>query len=208
MYAELLQENMSDAQEKARGHLDVIVSESRRLSRMIGNVLTFSRQQKQGLSLRYTRGIPDDVIRAVIENFRPAFESHGILAEFAAGAGEEVGFDRDALEQILGNLFSNVEKYAADGKSVKVVSEVRDGRIVVTVSDRGTGIAEAQREKIFAPFYRVSNKLTDGITGTGIGLTIARELARMHGGDLRLLESDTGATFEVTLKIQDGGHAA
>ena len=70
---------------------------------------------------------------------------------------------------------------------------------VVAVSDRGPGIPRRQRESIFDPFHRISNRLTDGVSGTGIGLTIARDLARLHGGELEALAPDKGAAFRLTL---------
>ena len=73
----------------------------------------------------------------------------------------------------------------------------------LTFRDNGPGIAKRDRERVFDAFFRVSNKLTDGVAGTGIGLAIARDLARLHGGDLRLLESDRGAAFELTLAVEE-----
>jgi signal transduction histidine kinase len=81
------------------------------------------------------------------------------------------------------------------------------GRTEVTIMDKGPGIADEHRERIFAPFYRVSDKLADGVTGTGIGLTIARELARLHEGDLVLVSGDGGATFCLSLNASNGGGA-
>ena len=68
------------------------------------------------------------------------------------------------------------------------------------MADQGPGIPPELAEKIFEPFYRVSNALTDGVAGTGIGLTIARELARLHGGDLELTPSPRGARFVLRLR--------
>ena len=79
-------------------------------------------------------------------------------------------------------------------------SHFDNDQTTIVVSDNGPGIAPKQREKIFQPFYRISNKLTDGVSGTGIGLAIARDLARLHGGDLVLIPGKTGATFKITLR--------
>ena len=76
-----------------------------------------------------------------------------------------------------------------------VTSRQETGRTRITVSDRGPGIPPAEVERIFRPFYRISNRLTDGIAGTGIGLAIARDLARLHGGDLVLETTEAGAFF-------------
>jgi signal transduction histidine kinase len=191
MYAELLQDSLPEQNR----HIGVIVSESQRLSRLIANVLRFAKPR----TLHKTSGQVDAVIRSVIEDFTPALTAKGVAVNFAANSPAPVSFDADALQQIIGNLFSNVEKYAAAGQRLDVTSQQTDGVTLVTVADRGPGIPADQRENIFKPFHRLSNKLTDGVTGTGIGLTIARDLARQHGGDLTLLPTETGATFQLRL---------
>jgi signal transduction histidine kinase len=204
MYAELLENRIDEETDpKAREHLDVIVRESRRLSRLITNILTFGRKQRNGIVLRKNPGNPGEVVKKTVEQFRPSLEEEGIevVLDFEDGFFEsEMELDADALQQILGNLINNVEKYAAEGKWMKIRC-FREGSFrVITVSDRGPGIPKSKRKKIFEPFYRISNRLTDGVSGTGIGLDIARELARLHGGDLVLVHSDRGSCFRVSIR--------
>ena len=199
MYAELLEDEVGD--DAPRRHLGVIVSESQRLSRLITNILTFSRHERRELELRRRTGVVDDAVTALLEQFRPSLEAHAIELTFAPGAGRPVVFDADAVQQIVANLLSNVEKYAASGGRVDVATEQAGEEVTITVRDHGPGVAERERERIFEPFYRPSNALTDGVTGTGIGLAIARDLARLHGGELALATADdsVGACFRLTL---------
>jgi signal transduction histidine kinase len=198
MYAELLEDSVPEGG-RAAHHLDVIVSESQRLSRLIGNVLTFARTQNGRLTLHPADGIIDQCVRSVLDNFSAAFEAKGIKVDFNAGADRPVEFDRDAVEQILGNLFSNVEKYAASGGWMEVTSNQQGTTTSIAVTDRGPGIPRGQEAQIFAPFHRLSNRLSDGVTGTGIGLSIARDLARKHGGDLKVVPTEVGACFRLEL---------
>ncbi|MGD0091591.1 MAG: HAMP domain-containing sensor histidine kinase [Planctomycetota bacterium] len=202
MYAELLDGQLPPGEEQGRErqYLSVIVAESQRLSRLITNVLTFARKQRQALTLHRAPHSVDAVIDATLEQFRPALEAKGVEVHVQKSAPATVLLDSDAVGQILGNLFSNVEKYGASGKLLEVASSQAGGLTTITVSDRGPGIPSGQREKIFQPFYRISNKLSDGVTGAGIGLTIARDLARLHGGDVQLDRADAGARFCVTLQ--------
>jgi signal transduction histidine kinase len=203
MYADLLESDLErmpdDETTQPKSRLKVIAEESQRLSRLIGNVLTMARQQRKALTLKPEPAIVDDVIRDVLRQFEPALSRGKVEATFDAASGESVSVDVDVLEQILVNLFSNVEKYAASGGALRVASSQTDTTTTITVSDAGPGIPPRQRDAIFRPFYRSSDRLVDA-AGTGIGLSIARELAQLHGGDLRLLTSDAGACFEVTLK--------
>ncbi len=204
MYAELLEDELGGEGEGARQHLGVIVSESQRLSRMILNILTFNRGERRELKLRRRTGVVDEAVAALLEQFRPSLENHGIVLGFEPGAGRPVSLDADAVQQIMANLLSNVEKYAAAGKRVDVATEQTGDEVTVTVCDRGPGVDESERERIFEPFYRPSNALCDGVTGTGIGLAIARDLAALHGGDLELVAAQNkvpqnGACFRLTL---------
>lgn len=206
MYAELMQgqlDVLEDGSLEQNENLGVIVTESQRLSRMINNVLTFAKGQRGQLKPNVRTEIPDEVVEATLDHFRPAMEAKKIQVSFDGGARKAVAFDPDYLEQILGNLMSNVEKYVPEGGSAKIVSEQHRDRFAVVVTDDGPGIPVAQRDTVFEPFTRLSNRLTDGITGTGIGLTISRELARNHGGELVMEQGEKGATFRVTVPINE-----
>jgi signal transduction histidine kinase len=202
LYAELLAEQFEKDEvvdaANARQRLSVIVSESGRLSRLIGNVLLFAQQQRRPVELNLRPGRIDDTIQTVIQQFQPTFEAQGVLTTFDAGARALVSFDADAVEQILVNLFNNVEKYAAGGRRLAVSSRQVGERTTILVSDAGPGIPPAETDRIFQPFYRINNRL-EGPAGAGIGLSIARGLARLHKGDLRLVDSAAGAAFEVDL---------
>lgn len=199
MYAELLEDLLGETDEQSRSHLGVIVSESQRLSRLIGNVLSFSRGRRNTLNLHASPGVVDDTLRSTVQHFEPALEKQGIRVVLEGNAPAEMNFDRDALEQILGNLLNNVEKYAKGADRVELTSEQTERGVAIVVHDDGPGVAIRERIRIFEPFHRVSNKLTDGVAGTGIGLSIARDLARLHGGDLTLEDSTHGACFKLTL---------
>ncbi|MBI1310389.1 hypothetical protein GC176_03710 [bacterium] len=203
MYAELLERDLDtlDAETalRSRQRLEVILGEGQRLSRLIGNVLTFARQQRRTLEPRPVEVVVDDVLNRTLERFRPSLEELQIEVSTELSAAAPVRIDADFLEQIVGNLISNVEKYAANGKSLRISSRLDDGRIIADVADTGPGIPKADRDRVFAPFVRGSNDIR-AAAGTGIGLSIARELARLHGGDVTLLDSVTGCVFRVVLR--------
>jgi signal transduction histidine kinase len=196
MYAEMLEQQIEDAEQPKR-YLQVITDESNRLSRLISNVLNFSRAPR----VHKREIIPDDVIKQSIEHFAPSFESRNIVLETRLNSAAKINTDPDILEQILNNLLSNVEKYAADGKRLGLSSEIKDKSFHLRVRDYGNGISRAERKHIFKPFYRINDKLTEGVSGTGIGLTIARQQAEYLGGTLVLIDVEPGACFELTLPI-------
>ncbi len=203
MYAELM-DGKVDSNSDIHRHLNVITTESQRLSRLIENVLSFSRSQRKALKIHKQPGVVDALIESVLTAFIPVMNSRDMEIQFDGAANQSVYIDPEILEQILTNLLSNCEKYAADGKRVDISSQLEDKFCLIRVRDYGSGIDSADHERVFDAFYRVSSNLTDGVTGTGIGLGIARELARLHGGDLVIEGCDDnrpGTCFLLTLNI-------
>jgi signal transduction histidine kinase len=213
MYAELLEEHLDGGDRTARRHLGVVVGESQRLGRLINNILTFSRTERGRLTLHPTPGIVDDIVRDIVEQFRPALTERGVTIAFDAGAPARVLVDADALSQIVGNLLSNAEKYAPGSPlrvSTSTTAQAGAARSATTtttiaVKDGGPGIGRADAERVFRPFVRLGAEVHEAAPGTGIGLGIARDLARLHGGDLRLRvdAGSSGACFEITLLTQE-----
>ncbi len=206
MYAELLEDAIGDAGEdddqtrRAR----VIVAESQRLGRLIENVLAFARHQRGVLKVTPARVDVDEAVREAVATFEPALGARGIEVKLAVGDPPPARASADAVDQIVANLLSNVERYAASGGEVVVSTRAADGRVIVSVADRGPGVPARDRDAIFEPFHRAGDSLT-AANGTGIGLAIARELARAAGGDLVLAEAEHGACFELTLPLTTAG---
>lgn len=205
MYTELLKgrldaEDLLVPGEPMTRHMDVLERETDRLSRMIKNVLSFARGHEDKLKISRRDAVPDEVVRAMLTTFAPTLAQSGLKVETDLQASGRMPLDADFVEQVLANLVSNVEKYGKSGGVVRVSTrmDVAAQRLTLTVADEGPGIPSEFREKIFEPFWRMSDKTTDAATGTGIGLDIARRLARLHGGDLVLVPTPRGATFEAT----------
>ena len=199
MYAELLEESISEEDQRLSGFANIISEESRRLTRLIANILTFSRKQRNKLILKPEMHNPDEIIRKVVGNHKPSLKQLDITPTLKLNANIEFELDQDKFEQIIGNLINNVEKYAPGGKTIEIASRTINGKLEVTVADNGPGIPNSYREKVFQPFYRISDKASDGTAGTGIGLSIARDLARLHEGDLTIVDSPNGAKFRLLI---------
>jgi len=200
MYAELLEDSVEEDDDQAR-RARVIVAESQRLGRLIDNVLAFARHQRGTLATRPERVDVDRVVREAVAKFEPALGARAIEVKFELGDPPPVRAGADTVDQIVANLLSNVEKYAAAGGEVKVTTRAVNGHVIVSVADHGPGVPRGERDAIFEPFHRASDSLTEGASGTGIGLAIARELARAVGGELSLAETEHGACFELTLPV-------
>ncbi|MCB1715402.1 MAG: HAMP domain-containing histidine kinase [Candidatus Competibacteraceae bacterium] len=204
MYAELLEDRLDTVLENEphtggvgtpQRYLAVIVSESQRLSRLINNVLSFAGWQKNRLALRPRPAVVDEVIGTAVETFRPLLAAKQIGLDLHLQAPQPISLDPDVLEQILNNLLGNVEKYVAAGDQVTLASWQHGEQSFIRLQDDGPGIPARERQRIFEPFYRLGSALTEGVSGAGLGLTISRELARLHGGDLELEPTSTGACF-------------
>ena len=184
---------------EARRRLGLVMEEIERLSRLVANVLTFSRRERDTLELKIARCVPGEIIHRTLEGFRPALERRGIEIETQISASEHVLLDSDALSQITGNLISNVEKYAATGRWLRLECKLESAILTLEIADRGPGIPAAARERIFTPFERVLEGTNEGASGTGLGLAIGRDLAVRLGGTLEVLSRPAGAAFRLCI---------
>ncbi len=210
LFVELLQgKRQPDARKRAR-YLSLMASETERLTRLINNVLDFSASERGGK--RYAMRVIDAAraTREIVESQRTGLESRGFSLSLAGdGVDAYVRADPEALKQVVLNLLSNAEKYSPDRKEIEVEVTRATDLISVHVRDRGIGVAEKDRERIFREFFRVDDSLSSRVRGTGLGLTIARRIARDHGGDISCLpRAGGGSDFVVRLPgagTGDGG---
>jgi len=201
MYAELLQTGRIKDDEKKKKYLEVIVDESQRLTRLVNNVLDFSRLE-QGRKKYHLETINlAELINHFLETQRYRLEKEGLIVRNIIQSKEfPVTADRDALEQVLLNLTDNAVKYASDGKELVFDLAQVEGYWQLRIMDRGCGVAAGHRRKIFEKFHRVDDSLTTRQPGAGLGLAIARKILRDLDGDLFYEDRpDGGSIFVMTL---------
>jgi len=203
MFAEMLREGRQPDEAKRMQYLDIMKAETERLTRIINNVLDFSRMEQD--KKRYTM-MPCDLVAvaaSIVESQRASLENKGFTMNLReTGEHALVHADEEAIKQALVNLLSNAEKYSDASKEIEVSVGREGGKGVIAVSDRGIGIPAGEAEKIFAEFYRVDDALTSRVKGTGLGLTIARRIARDHNGDITYSGREGGgSTFRIVLPL-------
>lgn len=213
MYAEMLENNWLTSKEKTAEYYRNLRQESERLSRLIENVLDFSRLQRGRKRYDFRLGDVNQCISEVVAMMRPYAGQHGFSIETDLADVGQCSFDRDAVAQIVVNLLDNAVKYArsAVDKTICVRTRRDDGYTIIEVEDHGPGVPHRQRTKIFEQFYRGSSETPARdsdtpayqTTGTGLGLALVKRFAEAHHGFVEILSADPGRTvFRVGLAMQ------
>ncbi|NUM76657.1 HAMP domain-containing histidine kinase [candidate division KSB1 bacterium] len=191
---------------RAENYLGIIRRECSRLGRLIENVLDFSKIERGVKQYSFEYEDPAAVVRMAVDSFRPHAEEQGFtLALDIAEPLPELRLDADAISQVILNLLSNAVKYSDAVKDIRVRAYQKNTNVVIEVSDRGIGIAAAELSKVFDDFYRADQRLNSQKQGgMGLGLTLARQIVRAHGGEISVRsEVGQGSTFTFTLPIPE-----
>ncbi len=203
MYAEMLRDGMVGSEEKQREYAATITTESERLSRLINNVLEFSRLEQGTRDLSLVVGTLDGVTLEAARFLEPHARAAGFEIQLEVEEGlPPVRYDRDAVLQVVFNLVDNALKYARDARDRRVVLRLRrvEGGVRLSVRDNGPGVPPQHLSRIFEAFYRGGDELTRTTKGTGIGLALVRGLAERMGAAVSGRNPEDGG-FEVALRF-------
>ncbi|MBN2163692.1 MAG: hypothetical protein JXR25_07465 [Pontiellaceae bacterium] len=201
MYAELLGEGRVSDIEKRGRYLKTIASESERLSRLVNNVLDFSRLEQNRKQYRISHFDLCEVVSETVASQRIRIGEAGMeLSVVLPNVTAMVKSDRDAVQQVLLNLIDNAVKYAAAGGRLTIELAEASGGFRIAVADAGPGIAKEHRRKIYERFYRIDDSITASSQGSGLGLSLSRRLITDLGGALEYHEAECGgACFVMTV---------
>jgi signal transduction histidine kinase len=199
-FAELLQMGKLRTEEERARSAGIIDQEARRLTYLVENVLNFSRAEKGTNRVSLAPADLDHEVVEALELFAPLARARKMTLASVLDASAIVSLDRDALRQILLNLLDNAVKYGPAGQTITVTSEVNGDRARVSVEDQGPGIPHEERQRVWEPYVRLSREAESSTGGSGIGLSVVRELVNLHGGRTRV-EGAPGGGARVVIEL-------
>lgn len=183
MFAETLEMGRVPDAQRRREYYTVLTRESERLSRLIDNVLDFSRIESGRQRYQIAPGPVEPIVHDVLESFRHPLAQRGFKVDVSVAPDlPDVPLDPEAMKQALANLVDNAMKYSAERRSLTVVARPEDGGVALEVADEGIGIPVSERERIFEKFYRIGRSETQGRRGSGVGLALVKHIVEAHGG--------------------------
>lgn len=205
MYTEMLEKDWVRTEAKRNEYYGIMRQESERLTRLIENVLDFSRIQRGRKQFVLKAGDFNRIVGDVIEMMTPCAQRAGFTIQRDLQYIESFCFDADAVMQIVINLLDNAIKYARDAEDKTIFVRTKtDGKYVqIEVEDRGPGIPRNERTKIFEEFYRIGDESRRETTGTGLGLALVKRFAEAHRGGVAVFAANPcGALFRVGLAVR------
>ena len=199
-HVEALLEGVVEDEEARTSSLDTISLEAQRLERLVDDILDLAKLDTRRFTLRSEEVDMERLIERAYSAFGEEARRRGIDYRRAVTARPVIETDGDRVLQVISNLLSNAFRWTPDGGAVELGLAQVDGAIRVGVSDTGPGIPDADRERIFRPFWSLDH------AGTGLGLAVARELAAALGGSIELESTPGhGSRFELVLPARRVG---
>ena len=201
--AEMLVTDRLPSEERRRKYYHVIASEAARLQRLVETLLNFGRMEAGAAHYQFANVDAASLVRSVVHELEPQAREAGKHIEFNGPDGEvRLRGDVGALTLALRNLLDNAIKYSPDESTVQVHWKQEGNHGLICVVDRGVGIPQSEREAIFRKFVRGRSAIDANIKGTGVGLSMVREIALAHGGEVRLdSETRRGSAFTLVLPL-------
>lgn len=203
MFAETLRLGRSRNLKTQTEYLDTIVNESQRLTRLLNNVLDFSKIEQGKRIYRLEPTSLSEIIQASARAMKYPLSQKGFELNVQAEEGlPDVRVDKDALEQAILNLLNNAMKYSGESREIDLRLQRKDDQALIQVTDRGVGIDPREQKRIFEKFYRVPMPENERIVGTGLGLTLVSHIVKAHGGNIEVESAPgKGSTFSIYLPL-------
>ncbi|PYP57920.1 MAG: hypothetical protein DMD44_08575 [Gemmatimonadetes bacterium] len=207
MFSETLLLGRVRTDEERVRSLEIVDQEARRLTHLVENLLHFSRSERQATRLSPTAAPLAPLVREAVEAFAPLAAARGVAFRTELSDGLVAPVDAEALRQMLVNLLDNAVKYGPADQTITVGLDAGDAKALIRVEDQGPGIPAADRERIWDRFWRLERDRGSAVAGTGIGLSVVRELVALHGGRAWAEEGGGGAGARFVLELPLAGQA-
>ncbi len=206
MFGEMLLTGRVPSEDKKKQYLQIIVSESERLTALIENVLDFAKVERGKAAYDFAPGQVEEVVARAVEVFRYRAEREGMEVGLRVEEGlPATSIDGRAIELAVINLLDNAFKYAKDGGRIDVAVACSARFVRVSVSDRGPGIEPDDRARIFERFVRGRTSGETRVRGSGIGLSLVKHIAESHGGTIEvkspISDEGRGCAFELSIPV-------
>jgi signal transduction histidine kinase len=205
LFAETLVMGRAEGEQQSSEYLRTIVNESERLSRLVDNVLDFSRIEQGNKIYRMSPTCLTDVVRSAARTMQYPLSQLGFTLTVTIDENiPSLHANADALEQAVLNLLANAMKYSGSARQIEMRLGRSGDEAFIDIVDHGLGISREDQQRIFEKFYRVRSADTDPIAGTGLGLTLALHIIEAHKGQVRVTsEVGHGSTFSVRIPLQE-----
>lgn len=184
-------------------YLSPALSETRRISRMVGNLLTLARADSNATELEKETVNIEKLLLEIIEPYIEIGEQEDKTISFSCNNEKNLICDKGRIQQLLVILLDNALKYTNKGGSIKVVTTIKDNKYIISVEDDGIGIKDENRQKVFERFFREDISRTRESGGSGLGLSIATWIVQQHRGNIKCLKNmPTGTIMKVILPFE------
>ena len=208
-YLEALEDGAVETLEVANRFIKVANHETDRMIRLVTDLLQLSSLDEKNLLLNKSTVSIKEMIEDVVDRFSFQCKRRAILLETQLATDlPSLKIDRDQIDQVLDNLFSNAVKYTKKNGKITVSAKTENGKLFIEVADTGIGISKTHLTRLFERFYRVDKARSRELGGTGLGLSIAKEIIKSHQGEI-FIESEvnkgTKIGFYLPLKKGDVG---
>jgi signal transduction histidine kinase len=202
--AEMLHSGRLPSEERRQKYYDILLEQSERLSLLIDNVLNLARIEEGRKEFFYKESDLGTLIQEVVFSMQEQVGHEGFEIGFESGKENvRAEVDRESLSHVLANLLDNAVKYSGDSRKIVVRLSAEDGHAVIEVCDTGVGIRKEEQERIFDRFYRCGDELTRTVRGTGLGLSLVKEIVEAHKGSVHVeSEPGKGSAFSVRLPLK------
>ena len=182
-YAEMIKDISGNNPEKREAHLNVIIEETDRLNTLVGDLLTISRMQSGKMTLNPGSFNITDAANSILNTYRIMEDSEGYHFELNSPARFIVNGDEDKIKQVISNLVTNAMKFCGEDKTVIVTLKKRGRMVLCRVEDHGIGIAPSELGHVWERYYKSSSNMVRSAEGSGLGLSIVKEILTLHKVD-------------------------
>ncbi|MBE7356024.1 HAMP domain-containing protein [Staphylococcus haemolyticus] len=200
-YTESIVDGIVTEPEEIRDSLSIVLDETKRLNRLVNELLNVARMDAEGLTVNKEKQPIKPLLSKMQMKYRQQAEDLELNMSLKPNIGDELWeYDADRIDQVLTNLIDNATRYTQPGDSISITTTTDDSYQSLYIKDTGSGISPEHLELVFDRFYKVEASRTRGKQGTGLGLFICKMIIEEHGGTIKVeSEVNKGTTFIIKL---------